>query len=63
MNRLQRRWHAGIWLVLEPLILLGLAAALAARPPALDSPDAQAAGGPNPDSALSARPHTPGGLP
>lgn len=33
MTRAQRRWHRRLWLMLAPLILLGLAAALAARRP------------------------------
>jgi hypothetical protein len=33
MTRSQRRWHAYIWLTLEPLIVIGLLTALPARPP------------------------------
>ncbi|MGE0481356.1 MAG: hypothetical protein AB7Q17_12885 [Phycisphaerae bacterium] len=35
MTYLQRRWHARIWLVLGPLLLLLIAVALWARPPRL----------------------------
>lgn len=34
MTRPLRRWHLIAWLALGPMMLLGLLAALAARPPA-----------------------------
>jgi hypothetical protein len=33
MTRSQRRWHFRIWLILAPLIAIGLLSALLARPP------------------------------
>lgn len=32
MTRSQRRWHVVVWLMLGPLIVVGLLAALVARP-------------------------------
>jgi hypothetical protein len=38
MTREQRRFHAKIWLVLGPVLMLGLAALVAGRPASVDSP-------------------------
>lgn len=45
MTRSQRRWHVYVWIVLGPLIALGLVAALSARVPPAIQPEIRPAAG------------------
>lgn len=53
VTRSQRQWHIRAWLVLAPLIVLGLISALLGRPPVLipaDETSGDRAEAPNPAS-------------
>jgi hypothetical protein len=61
MTRNHRRWHAWVWLVLGPFIVLGFVVGLLARPtPAVEPTPLAAPGGtPKADSKTPAREATP----
>ena len=61
MTRNHRRWHAWVWLVLGPFIVLGFVVGLLARPTPVVEPTPLAAPGGTPklDSKTPAREATP----
>ena len=61
MTRNHRRWHAWVWLVLGPFIVLGFVVGLLARPTPVVEPTHLAAPGgiPKADSKTPAREATP----
>ena len=60
MTRNHRRWHAWVWLVLGPFIVLGFVVGLLARPtPVVEPAPLAPAGIPKADSKTPAREATP----
>jgi hypothetical protein len=61
MTRNHRRWHAGFWLVLGPVLVAGFVAGLLARPTPVAQPAPSAA--PGGAGNVDLRPKQPGVTP